>query len=187
MKTAFVKRLILSVALVLSSTLPAQADLFNGQTVQMTHEFPTLGTITDTRTFVVGPGVEAFLFPASTQITNIDFSDTNIFADFRAAGTTFAATFNGIHVFDLLGTIPDFVSVTIDSATNVVGFDSSRITFDADNIWINAQNLPFTADSVISVNVAAIPEPEIYAMLCVGLGLLGWVGRRKNLRERAAV
>lgn len=34
--------------------------------------------------------------------------------------------------------------------------------------------------------VAAIPEPEIYAMLGVGLGLLGWVGRRKKLRERAA-
>jgi hypothetical protein len=31
-----------------------------------------------------------------------------------------------------------------------------------------------------------IPEPEIYAMLGIGLGLLGWVGRRKKLKEGAA-
>ena len=36
------------------------------------------------------------------------------------------------------------------------------------------------------VVIAAIPEPEIYAMMAVGLGLLGWVGRRKKLREAAA-
>ena len=33
---------------------------------------------------------------------------------------------------------------------------------------------------------SAIPEPEIYAMMAVGLGLLGWVGRRKQLKEAAA-
>jgi hypothetical protein len=33
----------------------------------------------------------------------------------------------------------------------------------------------------------AIPEPETYAMMLVGLGLLGWVARRKKrLQERAA-
>jgi len=33
---------------------------------------------------------------------------------------------------------------------------------------------------------APIPEPEIYAMMAVGLGMLGWVGRRKKLKEAAA-
>ncbi len=33
--------------------------------------------------------------------------------------------------------------------------------------------------------IAAVPEPEIYAMLLVGLGLLGFAGRR-NLRGRQA-
>lgn len=28
-----------------------------------------------------------------------------------------------------------------------------------------------------------VPEPEIYAMMGLGLGLIGWVGRRKKLRE----
>jgi len=31
-----------------------------------------------------------------------------------------------------------------------------------------------------------IPEPSTYAMMLVGLGMLGWVGRGKKLTERAA-
>lgn len=31
-----------------------------------------------------------------------------------------------------------------------------------------------------------IPEPEIYAMLGIGLGLLGWVGKRKTLQAATA-
>ena len=30
--------------------------------------------------------------------------------------------------------------------------------------------------------VSPIPEPEIYAMLSIGLGLMGWVGRRRKLQ-----
>lgn len=37
-----------------------------------------------------------------------------------------------------------------------------------------------------TVSVTPIPEPEIYAMIMAGLGLLGWVGRRKRLQERDA-
>ena len=29
---------------------------------------------------------------------------------------------------------------------------------------------------------APVPEPEIYAMMGLGLGLLGWVGRRRKLQ-----
>ena len=37
-----------------------------------------------------------------------------------------------------------------------------------------------TTSSALSISVAAmIPEPEIYAMLGIGLGLMGWVGRRR--------
>ena len=34
--------------------------------------------------------------------------------------------------------------------------------------------------------VPAIPEPEIYAMMGIGLGLIGWLGRRKKLEKGAA-
>jgi hypothetical protein len=35
---------------------------------------------------------------------------------------------------------------------------------------------------LLSLNLAPVPEPEIYAMLGVGLGLMGWVGRRRKLQ-----
>jgi hypothetical protein len=37
-----------------------------------------------------------------------------------------------------------------------------------------------------SAITAPVPEPEIYATLGIGLGLLGWVGRRKKLKAVAA-
>jgi hypothetical protein len=33
------------------------------------------------------------------------------------------------------------------------------------------------------MTVAPVPEPEIYAMMGLGLGLMGWAGRRKRLKE----
>lgn len=41
-------------------------------------------------------------------------------------------------------------------------------------------------DGLQATQVAAIPEPEIYAMLTVGLGLLGWAGRRSRSKACAA-
>ena len=35
-------------------------------------------------------------------------------------------------------------------------------------------------------NVAAVPEPETYAMLLAGLGVLGYVRRRKQQKEALA-
>jgi len=33
----------------------------------------------------------------------------------------------------------------------------------------------------VALAVTAVPEPEIYAMMGIGLGLVGWVGRRRKL------
>lgn len=45
---------------------------------------------------------------------------------------------------------------------------------------------PIAMGSVTAAPVAPVPEPEIYAMMGLGLGLLGWIGRRKKLRDAAA-
>jgi len=51
---------------------------------------------------------------------------------------------------------------------------------------INPNGYPGVAGSyVVSLNVAPIPEPEIYAMMLAGLGVLGFVARRKKLQVAA--
>jgi autotransporter-associated beta strand protein len=46
-------------------------------------------------------------------------------------------------------------------------------------------SLLYSADG-LALSVAAIPEPETYAMLLAGLGVLGWTARRrKRAQERA--
>lgn len=42
-------------------------------------------------------------------------------------------------------------------------------------------------DTISSAPVAPVPEPEIYAMMGVGLGIMGWVARRKKRRQAASV
>ena len=42
-----------------------------------------------------------------------------------------------------------------------------------------------TYDSSLTATVAAIPEPEIYAMMIAGLGMLGFVKRRKTGKTTA--
>jgi len=159
----------------------AQAGLlFDGETIRLTYEFPAVGSIFDTRTFVVGAGVEAPAFPTGDPRTNTDFSDMNITSIFVSASSWTGASFNGYHVFDLNGTIPAITSVLINPATNMAGLTLARISWDADNIYVNWQGLPFNSDTVVSIDVNT-PEPATLVLMGSGLALLaaGWRRRRR--------
>jgi len=43
----------------------------------------------------------------------------------------------------------------------------------------------FNSDGVFDGSIAAAPESETYAMMLVGLGLVGWQLRRRSLRAAA--
>jgi hypothetical protein len=83
------------------------------------------------------------------------------------------------------GTLVDVNLTTLSQTTIVTG--GSR----GDFVWVDSNNgsLLFTqTDSVLRLTapdgggfVGAVPEPEIYAMIGVGLSLMGWVGRRRKL------
>lgn len=163
---------------------PAQAStLMLGQTVEYQYLFPCIGCNYGTASngnYVVGPGVE--VANVADYLATMDISDTNLYVDYTSAAGWNPASFNGFRITDIFGLIPAFTGVTINPATNMVGFDASRITFDADHIWVNWQNLSFGADTVVSldVNGGSVPEPGSTLVL-LGMSLAGLRAWRKRL------
>lgn len=178
------KKQLAAVAGLLLASASAHAALLNGQTVQETWVYADLLSNIGSDTAVAGAGVEFSNF-LSDGVTSIDFSDTNIRFGFLYNGGSFStASFNGFETFDLNSTIPDFTSVSINAATNMAGLDASRISFDANHIWVNFQGLSFGTSTVVSLDIntaaSAVPEPSTLALL--SLGMAAW-----RLRRRAAV
>ena len=72
-------------------------------------------------------------------------------------------------------------SVALDPSSSVVaGFGSSNVTFSSTQVAVNWQNLTFRNGDRVVINVNPVPEPETYAMMLAGLGLLGFMARRKK-------
>ncbi len=102
----------------------------------------------------------------------------------------------GSHLADILGASITNTTYTPSAYGNLVeGVTPSQITFDPDNLYINLNTAmwhaapmasmgdPFRDQINLSVNfqsAAPIPEPETYAMLLAGLGLMGAVVRRRQ-------
>jgi len=65
---------------------------------------------------------------------------------------------------------------------------SYKIQFGVSNYLDTAfdSGLAFDDVSIAGTPVGTIPEPETYAMLLAGLGLLGFAARRRKLKEAAA-
>jgi len=89
----------------------------------------------------------------------------------------------GTNVTDTCGRLLTQVASVTLAGTDTIGTGCSGIL--AGSNGLSGGGVIVTGPGGVPV-VTPIPEPEIYAMMAVGLGLLGWVGRRKKLREAAA-
>ena len=112
------------------------------------------------------------------------------------AFTGFKISDTGGHFADILGASVTNTTYTPSTYGNLLeGFTPAQITFDADNLYINLSTSmwhaapmasmgdPYRDQINLSVNfqsAAPIPEPETYAMLLAGLGLMGAVVRRRQ-------
>lgn len=116
------------------------------------------------------------------------------------------APFIGFRISDTGDQLADILGVSITNTAytpstygNLIeGFGASNLTFDADNIYINLNTSmwhdfdpapgqmgdKFRDTIALDVNfqTSPIPEPEAYAMLLAGLGLLATMSRRRRVR-----
>jgi len=177
------KRFGIAVLALCAISSVASAGLI-GQSVLITGELP-LGNALVSTEVVVGAGIEV---PGNFEnIYEIDLSDTNILISLpgtcHVCGGFTASSFNGLHFFDVNGTIGNITSVTIASNT-VEGFGSERLAFDENNIYLNFASLDPSTSAVLSLDIttdaSAAPEPSAW-MLMAG-GAVSLIAMRRKRR-----
>jgi hypothetical protein len=114
--------------------------------------YPDTQSATDGGIAVVSTGIELDTLFGEEGGT-VDLTNDQIKIDFSSDGNFTPANFNGFRIGDYSGGLADIVEVSIDPATNMVGLDASRITFDAEHIWLNWQSLEHTSDTLVVLDV----------------------------------
>lgn len=136
---------------------------------------------------LVGPGIEfpdGFIKPgAGGELVgaNIDIGSSTITIDFTGYETIPFVN------YDFYFGGPTVVPTVVDSHLNSLSSFSAAIFrmnnySDRFQVLIGGLSATPTSRIVIDVDVAVVPEPEIYAMLLAGLGLVGFMGGRRHYK-----
>ena len=134
--------------------------------------------------------------PGTTYILTLSFDLTG----YNPASASFSGRFaadDSAQIFlnggaNLVGAgLNTFNSWTTFSATSGFVSGLNTLAFHVSNTgFLSTSTYPLNPAGLrvefLSSNVAPVPEPEIYAMMGLGLGLLGWIGRRKKLEQTVA-
>lgn len=166
---------------------PASAALLDGKTLQMEYLYPDLSSVYVPAQDVTGgaPGVTIFI--GSNFTVTLGDHTINARDDDFVGGYYNPTMFNGLHIWDAYDTVADFTGVSLFH-NQYPGFDMSRVTFDANNIFINFTGLNFAVNpSELEIGVAGgAPEAATWAMMIAGFGLAGATLRRRRAVSSAA-
>ena len=78
------------------------------------------------------------------------------------------------------GSTTSFVVQGYQVKVTALGLATSGTNFDGTNPWSQPGG-----DMYATFTVTAVPEPETFAMLLSGLGLMGFIGRRRSMKVAA--
>jgi hypothetical protein len=178
------RQFTLSVAATCILATSAHATILDGKTVGFTYYFPTVDNVYGSPAnghYVVGAGIEIPNGICCGFEGSVDFSDKNVLVDFSEDfGGYTPGSFNGFRITDVFDTIDSFTSVSISS--NMAGLGADRMTFDANNIWLNWQGLSYQSDTFVSLEITSssgeVPEPSTLAL--AGIGLLAFSRLRRK-------
>jgi hypothetical protein len=129
-------------------------------------------------TFIGNTAFRYFNIIADNTSITFDYSITNQQGPWSPSELSLAPTIhNGIAINLVSG--PAFESVTINPATNMVGFDTSRISFTSGQIQVDWQNLEFNTGTIVKLDVVtAVPEPASFVLFSSGLAALTLLRKR---------
>ena len=165
--------------LAMAIAAPANAALLLGKTIQLSYLFPDQGSIFEgPNNNTVGTTGDTVFF-GLVHATPGDRTLTVTLPGF--SGGFSGGSFNGVRLHDAFNTVAAFTSVTVSSLSNVAGFDASRVSFDADNIYLNFSGLNIRSDFFAQVDIGGgVPEPAAWALMIAGFGLVGAAARRRQ-------
>jgi hypothetical protein len=113
------------------------------------------------------------------------FSDIFTFSLTTASNTISSAVGLGGSGFDITnGTLSLFNAANVQLATTTWGTSSGSVTFNGaaagSYYWkVTGTEGELGGAYLYAANTAPVPEPETYVMLLAGLGMIGFIGRRR--------
>ena len=194
---SYFRLMAVSVALCLGSvTSIAHAGIFDGNTINYQYYFPNLSTP------YASAGNGDYLVNSGVEISNvvdgfgtIDFSGDEFVISFAHSGNFSPTEFKGFAISDVSAAINPFTSFSLVSNTAVSG--TPALSFDSNHLYVNWAGLNFNRGELVfsvsslapqphpvtsfSRTISPVPEPDTYAILLVGLGLIGFTVRRKQI------
>ena len=153
---------------------PAQAQGLNSQPVDVSFRIgptgPTSTTTSDLGTQTVSPAGAAFSVDGVNVLvtpTQIRFTQANLSTLFGLQ-----SGFQGFRIAETGPAPATIIGFLVDPATNVMGFDLSRVSGDPADIFANFQGLTITAGQDVTLDVFTAPPAVPEASTTVSLGLL---------------
>jgi len=142
------------------STATANSSNFTGETLSLSIDFPTIGTIfAGPYNSVVGDNVE--FGPSGSRGTryvvsvDIDISSNSIYFDYSSSGSGVfsSGAFNGYVFTDVNDSVSDIIDVRIDFDETTLDLEESMVSFNENQIFVNGASLQHNPNSRIKLDV----------------------------------